>query len=288
MSNMRKHYCLVVLFIVTSWAHAQPVTVFLVDDFNNGNGSTVTPKPFDGLGYWSGFGPGIVNSIGGNRVLGNYLTEITPGDPGPFTSSTNVASGVFSIDNPFNTRSSGEVIWQGNNVTPGSNTIISHPGSFANPMNLNMGTLLTASTFRFEWSVINADSRNWTYTIRAYTNSSANYFEANLTSSLSGVMLAINNNGFVVGAGAPTWNDIDAISFSASYSGGLLGGDLAIDFFRIAVPEMSTWMMIGLSLVLGGAFYARRYGSKAEAKSATSTEGEETVTTPAPEVPVLA
>lgn len=288
MSKMRKLYCLFVVLVGASWANAQPVTVFLVDDFNNGNGSTTTPKPFDGLGYWSGFGPGIVNTIGGNRVLGNYLTEITPGDPGPFTSSTNVASGVFSIDNPFNTRSSGEVIWQGNNVTPGSNTIISHPGSFANPLNLNMSTLLTASTFRFEWSVINADSRNWTYTIRAYTASSANYFEASLTSSLSGVNLAINNNGFAIGAGAPNWNDIDAISFSASYSGGLLGGDLAIDFFRIAVPEMSTWMMLGLSLVLAGAVYARRYGSKAEVKPATASEVEGAVNTPAPEVPVLA
>lgn len=288
MSKMRKLYCLFVVFIVTSWAHAQPVTVFLVDDFNNTNGSTVTPKPFDGLGYWSGFGPGIVNSIGGNRVLGNYLTEITPGDPGPFTSSTNVASGVFSIDNPFNTRSSGEVIWQGNNVTPGSNTIISHPGSFANPLNLNMGAILTAPNFSFQWSVINADSRNWTYTIRAYTTSSANYFEASLTSNLSGVLLGINNNTFSVGAGAPNWNDIDAISFSAFYTGGLLGGDLAIDFFRIAVPEMSTYLMIGLTLLLGGAVYARRYGSKAEVKPAATTEGQEVPETPGPEAPVLA
>lgn len=287
MSKMRKLYCLFVVLVGASWANAQPVTVFLVDDFNNGNGSTVTPKPFDGLGYWSGFGPGITNSIGGNRVLGNYLTEITPGDPGPFTSSTNVASGVFSIDNPFNTRSSGEVIWQGNNVTPGSNTIISHPGSFANPLNLNMGALLTAPNFSFQWSVINADSRNWTYTIRAYTTSSANYFQASLTSNLSGVLLGINNNTFSVGAGAPNWNDIDAISFSAFYTGGLLGGDLAIDFFRIAVPEMSTYLMIGLTLLLGGAIYVRRYSSKAEVKPAETIEGEVAVTTPAPEVPVM-
>jgi len=288
MSKMRKLYCLFTLFIITSWAHAQPVTVFLVDDFNNGNGSTVTPKPFDGLGYWSGFGPGIVNSIGGNRVLGNFLTEITPGDPGPFTSSTNVASGVFSIDHPFNTRSSGEVIWQGNNVTPGTNPIISHPGSFANPLNLNMGTLLTAADFNFQWSVINADSRNWTYTIRAYTTSSANYFQASITSNASGVLLGISNTSFSIGAGAPNWNDIDAISFSASYSGGLLGGDLAIDFFRIAVPEMSTWMLIGVSLVLGGAVYARRYASKVDVAPAVSTEGEDAVAAQVTEAPVLA
>ncbi|HQR07848.1 MAG TPA: hypothetical protein PLN21_13555 [Gemmatales bacterium] len=280
MRNIHKLFALILVMLAAPAAYSQPVTVFLVDDFNNTNGSTVTPKPFDGLGYWSGFGPGIVNSIGGNRVLGNYLTEITPGDPGPFTSSTNVSSGVFSIDNPFNTRSSGEVIWQGNNVTPGTNPIISHPGSFANPLNLNMGTLLTASDFNFEWSVINADSRNWTYTIRAYTNSSSNYFEASITSNLSGVTLGINNTNFAIGAGAPNWNDIDAISFSASYAGGLLGGDLAIDFFRIAVPEMSTWMMIGLSLVLGGVVYARRYGSKAEVKPVVTSEGQELAATP--------
>ncbi|MFT3883017.1 MAG: hypothetical protein QM703_25615 [Gemmatales bacterium] len=288
MSKMRKLYCLFVVLVAASLAHAQPVNVFLVDDFNNTNGSTVTPKPFDGLGYWSGFGPGIVNSIGGNRVLGNYLTEITPGDPGPFTSSTNVSSGVFSIDNPFNTRSSGEVIWQGNNVTPGSNTIISHPGSFAAALNLNMNTILSSPSFNFEWSVINADSRNWTYTIRAYTNSSANYFQGTVTSNQSGILLGINIANFVVGAGAPTWNDIDAISFSASYSGGLLGGDLAIDFFRVAVPEMSTWLMIGLSLLLCGSIYARRYAAKAEVKPAEETVAQEVAALPVPETPVLA
>lgn len=286
MSKMRKLYCLFVVLVCASWANAQPVNVFLIDSFNNGIG-TVGDGTLDGNGAWAGFGPGISEVLGGNRVLGNYLTQIS--GSAPFNNTTFVSSsGWFEIANPSNTRSGGEVIWQSNTVTPGTNPIISHPGSFANPLNLNFGALLTAPDFHFEWSVINADTRNWTYTIRAYTTSSANYFEANLTSSLSGVMLGINKNQFLVGAGVPNWNDIDAISFSASYTGGLLGGDLAIDFFQIAVPEMSTWLMIGLTLVLGGALYARRYASKTEVTATVAPEGQEPAAAPAPEVPVLA
>jgi hypothetical protein len=222
MSKMRKLCCLFLLLFTATWAQAQPVNTFMIDDFNNTNGATVTPKPFDGLGTWSGFGPGIVNTIGGNRVLGNYLTDITPGDPGPFTSSTNIFSGVFSIDNPFNTRSSGQVIWQGNATTPGTNPIISDPAGFALG-NRNFDTIVSTPNFYFQWNVVNSDFRVWTYVIRAYTNNAANYFEGSITINPgSGVnftgLVNLPRSSFIVGAGAPSWADIDAISCVVPYT----------------------------------------------------------------------
>ncbi len=266
---MLKHLAIVcTFFLAASSLYAQPVNSFMIDNFNISNATTLDPT-LDGNGAWNGFTPGSP-VLGNNRVIGNYLTEVTAGDPGPFSNATNVASGVFSIDNPFNTRSSGQVIWQGNTTTPGTNPIVSHPAAFGLG-NINFNTLLSTPNFYFQWSVINADTRDWTYTVRAYTNNSSNYFEGTITSNQSGILLSIAKVNFVA-VGTPSWTDIDAVSFSANYTGGLLGGDLAIDFFQLAVPEMSTYLMLGLMLLGIGAYYGYRRGSKGEAKPEEKVE----------------
>jgi hypothetical protein len=264
---MRKLATILSFMLAISVAQAQPVNTFVIDTFDNTTGTASDPT-LNGSGVWSGYGPAITDVLGGNRVLGNYLTEVS--GSGPFTNATNIQSGVFSIDNPFNTRSSGQVIWQGNATTPGTNPIISNPASFG-LSNINFDTLLSTSGFYFQWSVINADSRDWTYTVRAYTNDASNYFEGTITSNLSGVNLSIAKANMVA-VGSPSWTDIDALSFSANYTGGLLGGDLAIDFFQLAVPEMSTYLMLGLMLVLFGAY--RAYFAKPVAKEVTKDETE--------------
>lgn len=245
-------------------ALAQPVHVFIIDDFNNTINSpndSVNDSTNNATAAWTGFGP-LTGVLGNNRVMGNFLTQVDPSSSPPYlNNATRVGSGVFSIDNPFDTRSGGQIIWQGNTTTPGTNPIISHPASFGLG-SLNLNTVLVTPNFYFQWSVINADDRNWTYTIRAYTDNASNYFEGSVTSNLSGVLLDIAKSNFIVGAGTPDWTNIDAISFSASYSGGLLGGDLAINFLQLAVPEMSTYMMLGLMLLLGGALYTLRKGNK--------------------------
>ncbi len=251
------------LYVLMTFSVAQAQAVFVLDTFNNTNGSAADPV-LNGAGVWSGFGPGVTGVIGGNRVLGNYLTEVTPGDPGPFTNATNVSSGVFSVDNPFNTRSAGQVIWQGAATTPGTNPIVSHPAAFGLG-NINFDTLLSTTGFYFQWSVINADNRDWTYTVRAYTNNASNYFEGTITSNASGLLLNIAKANMTA-VGTPSWTDIDAVSFSANYTGGLLGGDLAIDFMQLAVPEMSTYLMLGLMLVLYGSYRAYFAKSTKEVK----------------------
>lgn len=262
-----------------SWAHAQPVNTFLIDNFNNTIGTTdVIPDPtLDGNAAWANFGNNptpLSQVLGGRRLLGNFLTEVSGG--GPFTNSTNIGSGVFSIDNPFNTRSSGQVSWDGGtNTSLPTGGIIGHPVNF-NLGNLNFDTIVATPGFYFQWSVINADTRTWNYTIRAYTNNSSNYFEATIeTNATGGALVSIPRSAFVVGAGSPSWTDIDAITFAANYVGQSLGGDLAVDFFQIAVPEMSTYLMLGLMLLLGGAFYAYRYGKQGEAQVAAEGEAKE-------------
>ncbi|HMO36932.1 MAG TPA: hypothetical protein PKA06_12900 [Gemmatales bacterium] len=260
---MRHTFALLACLLVASASQAQ--VVFLIDNFDNTPGSVGDPT-LDGNGAWAGFGPGIVDVVGGHRVLGNYLTEVS--GPGPYGSATNIASGVFSIDNNFNTRSGGQVIWQGSSTTPGTNSIISHPADF-NLGSLDLESVVSSPDFYFQWFVINADSRDWTYTFRAYTNNASNYFEGSVTSNLSGVALSIFKGNFTA-VGSPSWNDIDAISFSASYTGGLLGGDLAVDFFQLAVPEMSTYLMLTLMLCLIGAY--RVWFKKPEASTENKTE----------------
>jgi hypothetical protein len=260
---LKRFAVLFTALLAVSALQAQPVNVFIIDNFNTTNGSAADPT-LNANGVWAGFNPGAP-VLGNNRILGNYLTEVTAGDPGPFTNQTNVASGVFSIDNPFNTRSSGQVIWQGNTTTPGTNPIISHPASFALG-NINFNTLVSTPNFYFQWSVINADNRDWTYTVRAYTDNASNYFEGTITSNQSGLLLSIPKVSFTA-VGTPNWTNIDAVSFSASYTGGLLGGDLAIDVFQLAVPEMSTYLMIGLTVIIIGCYYVFRHGKKGDKKT---------------------
>ncbi|MBL8823299.1 MAG: hypothetical protein JNJ77_11975 [Planctomycetia bacterium] len=271
---MRILFALFTVICIHSTVWAQPVSVFIIDTFNNTINSpsdAVNDSTINGTAAWLGFGP-LTGVLGSNRVMGNYLTEVDPGSSPPYlNNATRVGSGVFSIDNPFDTRSGGQIIWQGNTTTPGTNPITSHPASFGLG-NLDFNTILTDPNFYFQWSVINADNRDWTYTVRAYTNNASNYFEGSVTSNQSGVLLDIARINFLVGAGAPNWADIDAISFSASYSGGLLGGDLAINFLQLAVPEMSTYMMIGLMLLLGGAVYTYRKSSKEQKKTEIASE----------------
>jgi hypothetical protein len=274
---MRRFIALACTLLLVSYTHAQ--VVFVIDTFDNTNGSAADGA-LNANGVWNGFGPGISGVLGGNRVLGNYLTEITVGDPGPFTNSTNISSGVFNIDNPFNTRSAGQVIWQGTTTTPGVNSIISDPASFGLG-SINFNTVLSSSEFYFQWSVINADNRDWTYTFRAYTNNASNYFVGTATSNLSGVTLNIPKGSFTA-VGSPTWADIDAVSFSASYTGGLLGGDLAVDFFQLAVPEMSTYLMLSLTLLLLGVY--RVYFSKPAKTEAKADDNEEKDALPFPPV----
>lgn len=270
---MRKLATLLSFLLAISVAQAQPVNTFVIDTFDNtpGNTPSIAADPIlDGNGVWTGFGAGIPGVLGGNRVLGNYLTQTGAGST--FTNKTIVDpdAGLFTIDNPGLTRSSGQVVWQGNTTTPGSNPIVSHPASFGLG-SIDFDSLLVTSGFYFQWSVVNADSRDWTYTVRAYTTDASNYFEGTLTSNLSGVNLSIAKANMIA-VGSPSWTDIDALSFSANYTGGLLGGDLLIDFMQLAVPEMSTYMMLGLMLVLFGAY--RAYFAKPATKEVSKDENE--------------
>lgn len=231
---------------------AQPINSFMIDSFNPPTG-TVPDPILDGNGVWAGFNAGS-SVLGGHRVVGNYLTEVIVGmPPGPYNNSTQITSNVFSVSNPFDTRSAGQVIWQGDDVTPGTDSIIAHPASF-NLGNVNFNTLLSSPNFNFQWSVINADGRNWTYTVRAYTDNASNYFEGAVVSSDSGVVLSILKSDFST-VGTPDWANIDAVSFSTSYEGGALGGDLAIDCVQLAVPEPSAYLMIGLTAAVVGCYY---------------------------------
>lgn len=274
---MRKLATLLSFLLAISVAQAQPVNTFLIDNFNNTTGSVSdSGGPVNGNGAWAPFGPGIPGVIGGHRILGNYLTEVDSGGSVIDDSVTRVtASGRLTIGNESNVRSSGQVIWQGNSTVPGTNPIISDPASFGLG-NINFDTLLSTSGFYFQWSVITADSRDWTYTVRAYTNDASNYFEGTITSNLSGITLNIAKANMVA-VGSPSWTDIDALSFSANYTGGLLGGDLALDFMQLAVPEMSTYLMLGLMLVLFGAYraYFAKPAAKEVAKDETEVKAEE-------------
>lgn len=229
---------------------------FVIDNFNAPNGTVADPI-LDSNGAWSGFNPGA-SVLGGYRVVGNYLTEVLVGNPpGPYNNFTQIVSSAFSISNPSDTRSAGQVIWQGDGVTPGTDAIIAHPASF-NLGSINFNSLLSSPDFNFQWSVINADGRNWTYTVRAYTDNASNYFQGTLLSSDSGLVLSIPKADFAT-FGTPDWTNIDAISFSASYDGGLLGGDLAVNYVQIAVPEPSAYLMIGITAIVACCYaYSKR------------------------------
>lgn len=239
-----------VCFILLSAAslQAQPINSFQLDDLTTSPG-TVRDFVFDTSGAWAGFNTGPA-AIGGYRVVGNYMTA-APTDPSP--SSTDVSSGVFSINNNAVIRSVGQLIWQGSDAVPSTNAIIAHPVAF-NLGNLNLNTLLSSSNFNFQWSVLSADNRNWEYTVRAYTDNASNYYEAAISSNQSNVLLWLEKSSFVQ-VGSPDWTNIDAISFSAAYNDGPLGGDLALANLQVAVPEVSAWLMLAVTAVVVVSYY---------------------------------
>lgn len=260
---MKSLYTLSVLLLSVSLLQAQPINSMLIDDFSTGP-VTAPDWVLDNQGVWASLnaGPSV---LGQYRIIGNYLTEVLPGS---IQNATVVSSSKFSIDNSAVTRSVGQVIWQGSSITPGASPIIANPNGF-NLGSLNLDTALSTPNFNFQWSVVNADDRNWEYTIRAYTTNAANYFEAMLSSNQSSVTLSIPRSAFVA-TGSPDWSNIDAITFAATHNDGLLGGDLAIDNVMLAVPEVSSYLMIGATAAVVGVYYAfrrRKEGSWASKSS---------------------
>jgi hypothetical protein len=235
---MRKSlFTLVALLFSVSLLQAQPINAFPLDSFTVATGF-VRDTVLDGNGAWAGFNVGPT-AVGGYRVIGNYMTDALP-DYGP--STTEVVSGAFTINNSAVVRSAGQVIWQGSDATPSTDAIIAHPAAF-NLGNINLNTLLSSPNFNVQWSVISSDFRTWQYTFRAYTNDATNYFEAVLSSNQSGVVLSMPRDSFVA-VGSPDWSDIDAFSFSTTYNTGPLGGDFALTSLQIAVPEVSSWLLL--------------------------------------------
>ncbi len=225
---------------------------FLIDNFNTANG-TAADGVLDSNGVWTGLNPGS-SVLGSYRVIGNYLVEADIGNPpGPFFSSTKIMYDVFSINNQADTRSVGQVIWQGSDAIPNTDAVIAHPIAFSLG-NLDFNSLLSSPNFNFQWSVINADYRSWEYTIRAYTDDASNYFEGVVVSDQSGLVLSIPKASFNA-VGSPSWANIDAVSFSATYSGGILGNDLAIDNVQLAVPEPGAYLLIGVTAIVVGCYY---------------------------------
>lgn len=247
-----RFFSLLSLMLFVPLLQAQPVNSFPIDNFNTANG-TAADSALDGQGSWTGLNPGP-SVLGSYRVIGNYLTTAITGSP---TSSSNIVSGAFSINNTAVTRSVGQIIWQGSDTVPNTDAIIAHPAVF-NLGNLNFNSLLSSPDFNFQWSVINADGRNWSYTIRAYTDDASNYFEGVVVSDQSGLVLSIPKASFGT-VGSPSWSNVDAVSFSATYTDGLLGGDLAVDYVQLAVPEPGAYLLIGVTAaVVGGYYYLKR------------------------------
>jgi hypothetical protein len=240
-----RFFSLLSLMLFVPLLQAQPLNSFPLDDFNTATGM-VSDNVLDGNGAWAGFNPGP-SVLGSYRVIGNYITEAPLST---LYSATVIGSGAYSITNSAVTRSVGQVIWQGSAALPGNDAIIAHPAVF-NLGGINFNTLLSSPNFNFQWSVINADDRNWEYTVRAYTSNSANYFEAMLMTNESGVTLSLPKSAFVA-VGNPDWSSIDAVSFSTTHNDGLMGGDLAVDNVVLAVPEVSSWFLLGTTALAAG------------------------------------
>lgn len=238
---MRKTLFALFALLLTVPLQAQVISI---DNFNTVPGM-VSDNVLDGSGVWAGFNAPSV--LGNYRVIGNYITEAPLST---FYSATNTTSGVFSVNNSAVTRSVGQVIWQGSDATPGNDAIIAHPASF-NLGSIDFNTLLSSPDFFFQWSVVNADDRNWEYTVRAYTDNAANYYEAVLASNQSDVTLELPRSAFVA-IGSPDWANVDAVSFSTTHNDGLMGGDLAIDNITLAVPEPASWFLLGTVVVIAG------------------------------------
>ena len=255
---MRRFVSLLLVLLSLPVLQAQPINSFVIDNFNTANGTAADPV-LDSNGVWTGLNPGP-SVLGNYRVIGNYLTEVLI-PTATFTNSTSVVSGAFSINNTSLTRSVGQVIWQGSDVVPNTDAVIAHPANF-NLGGVDFNSLLSSPNFNFQWSVINADGRNWEYTIRAYTGDASNYFEGVIASDQSELVLSMPKSAFTA-VGSPNWSSIDAISFSTTHTDGLLGGDLAVDYIQVAVPEPSAYLMIGLTVAAVGCY---AYNKKRKAK----------------------
>lgn len=261
---MKSLFTLIALTLFVPLLQAQPINSLLLDDFISGP-VTAPDTVLDNQGVWASLFTGS-SVLGNHRIVGNYMTETLSSTP---LSSTNVSAGVFSVNNNALHRSVGQVIWQGSNITPGGSSIIAHPVSF-DLGDVNFDVLLSSPNFNFQWSVINADDRNWEYTVRAYTDNAQNYFEAAIASDQSGVTLSLPRSSFTA-VGNPDWSNIDAVSFSATHSDGLLGGDLAIRSVMVAVPEVSSWLLIGavVGFVVGSYLFRKKQTSDSSIQAAS-------------------
>jgi hypothetical protein len=261
---MRITLALLLAFLATpSTLFAQPLT-FLVDNFTstvNGGGDFVSdPTPVDGNATWGSFGTTLTGVVGGHRTLGNFLQVSSGGGFG----DTNVSTNFFRIANPDNSKSAGQLIWDGTNNLP-TGSIPGHPASGIS-LGVDLAAALGGTNFDFQFSVRNNDLRTWTYTMRAYT-SLTDYYTGMLTTNVGGdgitsVVLSIADNDFTP-TGNPSWSNINAFAFSAFYATGPLGGDLSLDFIQfVTVPELSSILALPMMLVLGGSIFYLRHGKK--------------------------
>lgn len=245
---MRKNlFALIALLFSVSLLQAQPINAFPLDDFNVSPGF-VRDTVLDGNGTWAGFNVGPT-TIGGYRVIGNYMTAASPDHS---FSATEITGGAFSVNNSAVVRSAGQVIYQGSDATPSTDAIIAHPAAF-NLGNINLEATMSSPNFNFQWLVLSSDFRTWEYTVRVYTDNASNYFEASLASNQAGVVLSLPRDSFTA-VGSPSWSDVDAISFSATYNDGPLGGDLAITSLQVAVPEVSSYLLLVATVAVVGCY----------------------------------
>lgn len=269
MRNLQKLFPLVIVLCAYADAFAQPIFTFTIDNFTNtqnvlGDSISDTASLPHTAAVFSSYGPfPTANTVGGFRTLGNFLLNNSSNPSGPY-GSTEVSNNLFRVNNGSNVRSAGQIIWSGTTINP-SNTepIPGLPGAFGLGLDIP-GQLNGVTNFTFDFSVVNRDNRSWTYTIRAYTDAT-NYFEKVLTTSQGAngfppaQIVSVVNTDFTA-INTPSWTNIGALSFSASYSVDQgLGGDLSLDFIRFAsIPEPSTYALLGLTGFFGLQWYLRR------------------------------
>lgn len=289
MRNLYKLYALVLVIVAAPAAYSQPITSFTIDNFAN-----TASSPSDSVSdtaalphtaaTFASFGPfPTANTIGGFRTLGNLMLDNTSNPIGPF-GSTEVSTNLFRINNDSNVRSAGQIIWSGTNTNPASGqTIPGTPGAFG--LGLDVPAQLSGQVnFNFDFSVVNRDNRTWTYTVRAYTDAT-NYFEKVLVTAQGAngfppaQVISILNTDFIA-VNNPSWNNIGALSFSASYTIDQgLSGDLSLDFIRFAsVPEPGIMALFGVTGFFGLQWYLRRKPSGVKAPETTEAGDPEPVT----------
>lgn len=292
MRNIHKLLAIVLGMLAVPAAYSQPIYTFTIDNFTNTQFGADTVSDTAALPHtaavFNSFGPfPTANTVGGFRTLGNFLLNNTSDPSGPF-GSTEVSANLFRINNQSNIRSAGQIIWSGTNINPvNTQPIPATPGPGAFALGLDVPFQLNGVTnFTFDFSVVNRDNRAWTYTVRAYTDAT-NYFERVLTTSQGAngfppaQVVSILNTDFTA-INSPSWSNIGALSFSASYSIDQgLGGDLSLDFIRFAsIPEPGTLALFGVTGFFGLQWYLRR-------KPAGSKKTQETEDTNEPEPEVV-